>query len=87
MVKNETIVDVSINLSSRRPRKINDLVKEDRGEEKTQETVSETKIAVIYSDDKEARWIKKYGTYLYEYKIHNSINERRLYFIWSSAWS
>ena len=75
LVKSGIIVDATIVSSSRRPKKIDDLVTEDRKEEDTQETFSETKIITSYSDDKEARWIKKYGRYLYGYKIHNSVNK------------
>mgnify|MGYP000600242762 FL=1 len=75
LVKNGAIVDATIISSNRRPKKIDDLVTEDRKEEDTQETISETKIITSYSDDKEARWIKKYGRYLYGYKIHNSVNK------------
>lgn len=75
LVKNGAIVDATIISSNRRPKKIDDLVTEDRKEENTEEITSETKIVTSYSDDKEATWIKKYGKYLYGYKIHNSVNK------------
>ena len=53
LVKNGAIVDATIISSSRRPKKIDDLVTEDRKEENTEEITSETKIVTSYSDDKE----------------------------------
>jgi len=75
LVKNGAIVDATVILSSRRPRKQDELVIEDRKEEETQKIKTEAKIVTTYSDDIEARWTKKYNRFLYGYKIHNSVNK------------
>lgn len=84
LVKNGAIVDATIVTSSRRPRKVDELVVvEDRNENieinensQVEEKSVETKIVTTYSDDLEAKWIKKYGKYLYGYKIHNAVNDK-----------
>ncbi len=84
LVKNGAIVDATIVTSSRRPRKVDELiVVEDRNENieinknsQVEEKSVETKIVTTYSADLEAKWIKKYGKYLYGYKIHNAVNDK-----------
>lgn len=83
LVKNGAIIDATIISSSRRPRKMDELVVEDRNENieneeeiQAEEKSVETKIVTTYSDDLEAKWIKKYGKYIYGYKIHNAVNEK-----------
>lgn len=83
LVKNGAIIDATIVISSRRPRKQDELIVEDRKEEEVQETKANTetsseveaKIVTTYSDDKEASWTKKYKRFLYGYKVHNSVNK------------
>jgi IS5 family transposase len=68
---NGAIVDATIIESSRRPRKVVEIMPEDRKEEKT-----ETLPAVTYSDDIEATWIKKGKRPYYGYKAHVSVDAK-----------
>jgi IS5 family transposase len=68
---NGAIVDATIIESSRRPRKVVEIMPEDRKEEKT-----ETLPAVTYSDDTEATWIKKGKRPYYGYKAHVSVDAK-----------
>lgn len=75
MVQNGAVVDATIISSSRRPRKDDELITEDRKEAETSEINTESRIETTYSKDKEARWIKKCGKYFYGYKVHNAVNK------------
>ena len=69
---NGAIVDATIVESSRRPRKVMEIMPEDRKEEKT-----ETSPAVAtYSDDTDASWIKKGKRPYYGYKAHISVDAK-----------
>jgi IS5 family transposase len=68
LVRKGTIVDATIIESSRRPRKVMEIMPEDRKEE-TIETP-----AITYSDDSDAAWIKKGNRPYYGYKGHISVN-------------
>ncbi len=75
LVKNGAVIDATIISSSRRPRKNDELITEDRNEFKTEETKLESRIETTYSKDLEAKWIKKRGKCFYGYKIHNAVNK------------
>ena len=71
LVREGAIVDATIIESSRRPRKVMEIMPEDRKEEKT-----ETPPVVTYSDDTEATWIKKGKRPYYGYKAHVSVDAK-----------
>ena len=56
MVKEGAIVDATIIESSRRPRKVTEVMPEDRRDEKSEMPAS---VVVTYSDDPDANWIKR----------------------------
>ena len=68
LVRKGAIVDATIIESSRRPRKVMEIMPEDRKEE-TIETP-----AITYSDDSDAAWIKKGNRPYYGYKGHISVD-------------
>ena len=70
MVKEGAIVDATIVESSRRPRKVMEIMPEDRSEEKTEMPV------ITYSDDPDANWIKKGKRAYYGYKGHISVDAK-----------
>lgn len=70
MVKKGAIVDATIIESSRRPRKVTELMPEDRKEENTNTPSS----VITYSDDTDANWIKKGKRVYYGYKGHISVD-------------
>ena len=83
IVKNGAIVDATVITSSRRPRKIiQGEVTEDRKEDavdsqESKETTRETKEGipvVTFSNDTDAKWLKKRGKFIYGYKAHNLVN-------------
>ena len=71
LVQEGAIVDATIIESSRRPRKVMEIMPEDRKEEKT-----ETPPVVTYSDDTDATWIKKGKRPYYGYKAHISVDTK-----------
>jgi IS5 family transposase len=73
---NGAIVDATIIESSRRPRKVMEIMPEDRKEEETT-----GKPTVSYSDDTDATWIKKGKRPYYGYKAHVSVDVRDGYVI------
>lgn len=77
LVKTGAIVDATIIESSRRPRKVMEIMPEDREEEKTEIPSA----AVTYSDDPDANWIKKGKTPHYGYKAHISVDAKDGYVI------
>lgn len=70
------IVDATIIESSRRPRKVMEIIPEDRKEEET-----ETPPVITYSDDTDARWIQKGKKPYYGYKAHVSVDGKDGYII------
>jgi len=73
---NGAIVDATIVESSRRPRKVIDVIPEDRREEET-----EAPIAITYSADPDATWIKKGNRPYYGYKAHVSVDAKDGYIL------
>jgi IS5 family transposase len=73
---NGAIVDATIIESSRRPRKVMEIIPEDRKEEKT-----DIPSTVTYSDDTDATWIKKGKRPYYGYKAHVSVDAKDGYVI------
>ena len=67
LVKKGAIVDAALITSSRRPRKVVDIMPEDREEDETSETPGHQ---VSYSDDTEAAWVRKGQKPHYGYKVH-----------------
>ena len=67
LVKKGAVVDASLVSSSRRPRKVIDVMPEDRKEEEFSEEPSHK---VTYSDDTEAAWVIKGKRPHYGYKVH-----------------
>jgi len=72
MVKEGAIVDATIIESSRRPRKVTELMPEDRHEEKSEMPAP----VVTYSDDPDANWIKKGKRAYYGYKGHITVDAK-----------
>ncbi len=64
------IVDATIVESSRRPRRVIDIMPEDREEDETQPS------SITYSDDTDANWIRKGNRPYYGYKAHISIDTK-----------
>ena len=67
LVKQGAIVDAALVTSSRRPRKVIDVMPEDRREEESPEDSGHK---VSYSDDAEAAWVRKGKQPHYGYKVH-----------------
>jgi IS5 family transposase len=70
------IVDATIIESSRRPRKVMEIMPEDRKEDKT-----DAMSLISYSDDTDATWIKKGKRPYYGYKAHVSVDAKDGYVI------
>lgn len=67
LVRTGTIVDAGLITSSRRPRKVIDVMPEDRNEP---ESETSPNFKTSYSDDHEAAWLKKGNQAHYGYKMH-----------------
>jgi transposase, IS5 family len=67
LVKSGTIVDAGLISSARRPRKVIDVMPEDRKEE---ESAAPSDVKLRYSDDTEATWVRKGNQPHYGYKMH-----------------
>lgn len=76
LIREGAIVDATIIESSRRPRKVIGVMPEDRKEEK-----AETAPPITYSDDPDARWIKKRKKPYYGYKGHLSVDAKDGYIL------
>jgi len=76
IVKKGAIVDATIIESSRRPGKIMGIMPEDRKEKETD--ISST---VTYSDDADAKWIKKGKRAYYGYKAHIATDAKEGYIL------
>lgn len=73
LVKKGAIVDASLVTSARRPRKVIDVMTEDRQETEDSE---EPGHRVSYSNDVEAAWVKKGSEPHYGYKVHMATDAR-----------
>jgi IS5 family transposase len=71
LVRNGAIVDAGLISSSRRPRKVVDVMPEDRKEEESSPDAQSHKVS--YSDDVEASWVRKGNTPHYGYKMHMAV--------------
>ncbi len=69
LVREGAALDASVIESQRRPRKVVDVMPEDRAENADQQD-SAAKFQVSYSDDEEAAWICKRKRAYYGYKLH-----------------
>jgi len=83
IVKNGAIVDATVISSARRPRKvIQGEVAEDRKEDvvgsqdskKAAREVEKDTPVVTFSNDTDAKWLKKRGKFIYGYKAHNLVD-------------
>ena len=75
LIRKGAIVDATIIESSRRPRKVIEIMPEDRKEEKTEG------VPITYSDDPDATWIKKGKKPYYGYKGHLSVDSKEGYIL------
>jgi len=75
LVKDGAIIDATIISSSRRPRKVIEVIPEDRKEDQAEKS-GETEVAISFSDDSDARWIKKGKQYHYGFKAHVATDKR-----------
>jgi IS5 family transposase len=73
LVKKGAIVDASVIESSRHPSKTIEVVPSDRREDKTDNL---TQTRVIYSEDKDATWLKKGHKFHYGYKVHMATDSK-----------
>lgn len=72
LVREGAIVDASVVSSARRPRKVLDVLPEDR-----QENADSTPdVTVRYSDDDDAAWLRKGNRAFYGYKVHAATDSR-----------
>jgi len=84
LVRRGAIVDATVVSSSRRPRKVVEVMAEDRkedeasGENGAEEGGGESggRGSVVYSDDSEARWLRKGKRAHYGYKVHFATDGR-----------
>ena len=87
LVREGAVVDASVVESQRRPRKVIDIMPEDRSEDAdkdegseeehvSERTVQDPAVKVSYSDDEEAAWIWKQRKAHYGYKIHAATDSR-----------
>jgi len=74
LVKEGAIVDATIVESSRRPRKVIEVIPEDRNEEEPSSEVSPPQ--TTYSDDHDATWVRKGKKPYYGYKTHVVVDTR-----------
>jgi IS5 family transposase len=74
LVKEGAIVDATIVESSRRPRKVIEIIPEDRNEEEPSSEVSP--LQITYSDDHDATWVRKGKKPYYGYKTHVVVDTR-----------
>jgi transposase, IS5 family len=72
LVKEGAIVDATIVESSRRPRKVIEIIPEDRCEEETDTPPPQ----ITYSDDHDATWVRKGKKPYYGYKAHVVVDTR-----------
>ena len=77
LIREGAVVDASVVESHRRPRKVIDVLPEDRAEDEAEETAKgesreseESRVKVSYSDDEEAALLRKRRRAYYGYKIH-----------------
>jgi len=75
LVREGAVVDASVIESQRRPRKIIDVMPEDRAED-DDEPDGEPAVKVSYSDDEEAAWLRKGNRAYYGYKVHAATDAR-----------
>lgn len=68
LVREGAVVDASVVESQRRPRKVIDVMPQDRAEDESPEDSPEFKLS--YSDDEEAAWLRKGDRAYYGYKLH-----------------
>lgn len=83
LVREGAVVDASVVESQRRPRKVIDVLPEDRAEDEAEDTPEqengeseEPSAKVSYSDDEEAAWLRKGRRAYYGYKIHVATDSR-----------
>jgi transposase, IS5 family len=74
---NGAILDATIVQSSRRPRKVIEVMPEDRKEEEQEEQHP----SITYSDDTDATWIRKGKKAYYGYKAHIAVEGRDGFFL------
>lgn len=75
LVREGAVVDASVVESQRRPRKVIDVMPEDRDEDADeQETAMEYRVS--YSDDTDAAWLRKRNRAYYGYKLHAATDSR-----------
>ena len=90
LVREGAIVDASVVESQRRPRKVVDVIPEDRAEDETVEQESSDSkvpgdVKVSFSDDNDAKWLIKGKRAYYGYKIHVATDSRDGFFLGGHA--
>jgi len=75
LVREGAVVDASVVESQRRPRKVIEVMPEDRAEDDDGPD-SEPTVKVSYSDDEEAAWLRKGNRAYYGYKVHAATDAR-----------
>ena len=75
LVREGAVVDASVVESQRQPRKVIDVMPEDRSED-AEEQDGPVDCRVSYSDDEEAAWLRKRNRAYYGYKLHAATDSR-----------
>lgn len=75
LVREGAVVDASVVESQRRPRKVIDVMPEDRDEDADEQDTS-MEYRVSYSDDTDAAWLRKRNRTYYGYKLHAATDSR-----------
>lgn len=89
LVREGAIVDASVVESQRRPRKVVDVMSEDRAEDELPDEAGKSEqndtVSISYSDDKDAAWLKKGKRGYYGYKVHVATDSRDGFFLGGHA--
>jgi transposase, IS5 family len=79
LVREGAVVDASVVESQRKPRKVIDIMPEDRAEESDESDEApqdDPSVTISYSDDEDAAWLWKRRRAYYGYKIHVATDSR-----------
>ena len=82
LIRSGAIVDATVVSSSRKARKVIEVIPEDRNEK---DLPLGTQAKVSFSDDAEAAWLKKAGTFYYGYKCHVMVDSKEGFYLGGHA--
>ncbi len=79
LVREGAVVDASVVESQRRPRKVIDVMPQDREEDRDEEEEAASSdgpaVRVQYPDDEDAAWLRQGNRAYYGYKIHRRLSK------------